>query len=252
MKSSLRLETDFSYGKTNIKDIYFEAPYKIMSPFVQEDCTEVMQMCASAGMLSGDMFDLELKIGEHSNLLYTSQSYEKVFASKGEKTIKRTRIRVEKEARLLYMPKPVIPFAHSDFMGENEIHLDPSSSFLYCDIFNCGRVAMGERFQMKRYQSKTRIYVGDILAMADHTLLDPSWFAYDTLGLWNNYTHNGLLYLYTPDGEQKSRWIQMIRDKKPDQVEAGCSECRQGILLRVLGKSGDAVYDYFEDIVREV
>ena len=59
MKSSLRLETDFSYGKTNIKDIYFEAPYKIMSPFVQEDCTEVMQMCASAGMLSGDMFDLE-------------------------------------------------------------------------------------------------------------------------------------------------------------------------------------------------
>lgn len=88
--------------------------------------------------------------------------------------------------------------------------------------------------------------------MADHTLLDPSWFAYDMPGLWNNYTHNGLLYLYTSDGEQKSRWIQMIRDKKPDQVEAGCSECRQGILLRVLGKSGDAVYDYFEDIVREV
>ena len=44
----------------------------------------------------------------------------------------------------------------------------------------------------------------------------------------------------------------MIRDKKPDQVEAGCSEGRQGILLRVLGKSGDAVYDYFEDIAREV
>ena len=40
--------------------------------------------------------------------------------------------------------------------------------------------------------------------------------------------------------------------EKPDQVEAGCSECRQGILLRVLGKSGDAVYDYFEDIAREV
>ena len=110
MKSSLRLETDFSYGKTNIKDIYFEAPYKIMSPFVQGDCTEVMQMCASAGMLS----------------------------------------------------------------------------------------------------------------------------------------------FSTADGEQKSRWIQMIRDKKPDQVEAGCSECRQGILLRVLGKSSDAVYDYFEDIAREV
>ena len=96
------------------------------------------------------------------------------------------------------------------------------------------------------------ISVGETLAMADHTRLDPSWFAYDTPGLWNNYTHNGLLYLYTPDGKQKSRWIQMIRDKKPDQVEAGCSECCQGILLRVLGKSGDAVYDYFEDIAREV
>ncbi len=35
-------------------------------------------------------------------------------------------------------------------------------------------------------------------------------------------------------------------------IKAGCSECCQGILLRVLGKSGDAVYDYFEDIAREV
>lgn len=252
MKSSLRLETDVSYGKTNIKDIYFEAPYKIMSPFVQGECTEVMQMCASAGMLSGDVFDLELKIGKNSNLLYTSQSYEKVFASKGETTIKKTYIQVEEGARLLYMPKPVIPFAHSDFLGDNEVHLSPDSSFLYCDIFNCGRVAMGERFQMKRYQSKTRIYVGDKLAMADHTLLDPSWFHYDTLGLWSEYTHNGLLYLYTPDRERQEKWLRMIRGKKPDDLEAGCSECRQGILLRVLGKSGDSVYDYFEDIAKEV
>ena len=33
--------------------------------------------------------------------------------------------------------------------------------------------------------------------MYKRQLLDPSWFAYDTPGLWNNYTHNGLLYLYT-------------------------------------------------------
>lgn len=88
--------------------------------------------------------------------------------------------------------------------------------------------------------------------MADHTLLDPSWFAYDTLGLWNNYTHNGLLYLYTPGRGTEKPVDPDDPGQKADQVEAGCSECRQGILLRVLGKSSDAVYDYFEDIAREV
>ncbi len=41
--------------------------------------------------------------------------------------------------------------------------------------------------------------------------------------------NNGLLYLYTPDGEQKSRWDPDDPGQKPDQVEAGCSECRRGI-----------------------
>ena len=251
MKSCLRMETDFSYGKTNIKDVYFDAPYKIMSPFHQGEYTEIMQMCASAGMLSGDTFNLELQIGRRSQVKYTSQSYEKIFASKGEQTRKRTKICVEEQAKLCYMPHPMIPFAGSDFYAENEVRIHPKSQLIYCDIFNCGRVAMGEKFKMKRYCSKTRIYVGDVLALADHTLLQPDLFDYQSLGMWGEYTHNGLLYLYTgtpESSDQDEKWVSCIRDMIPDAIEAGCTRNQVGITLRALGKSGESIYGFFEKI----
>lgn len=46
--------------------------------------------------------------------------------------------------------------------------------------------------------------VGETLAMADHTLLDPSWFAYDMPGLWNNYIHNDCCICIPRTGNRKA------------------------------------------------
>lgn len=248
MESKLFLETVFSHGKTEIKDIYFTSPYKVMSPFVEGAHMELVQMSASAGMLSGDQFTLDMVFREHSDVTYLSQSYEKVFASKGEQTVKRMHMTVEEGARVCYMPYPMIPFAGSDFLGENQIHILKNASLLYCDIFSCGRVGMGEFFQMKCYRSRTKIWIENELVFADHTLLDPVHFCYQTMGMWDRYTHNGMLYFYVPNEKKEKQMVDWIRSQDQNGLLAGCTKCRKGVAVRVLGTRGDEIYEFFREI----
>lgn len=241
MKSLLKLDCAYEYGQTRITDLYCEAPFKIMSPFYDGRHTEVIQMCASAGLLSGDSFDLEINVGEGSDLTYTSQSYEKIFQSTGETTQKNTRINLAPHSVLYYMPEPVIPFAGSAFQAVNEIHIDSTSAFFYTDIFNCGRVAMGERFMMKYFNSRTVVYVDEVPVFADHTLIDPAHMDYDTIGMWGGHTHNGLMYIYMPS--------EVPEIELPSGIMAGASRCRRGYVIRALADRGEELEEFFDEII---
>ena len=245
MKSHVYLETENHHGRTRIKDMYFEPPYKFMAPFETNGHIDVIQMAASAGMLSGDNMELELLLHENSDVTYLSQSYEKIFASKGQQTKKNVHITLEKGASLNYLPFPVIPFAGSDFESGTEVRLPKQCRFIYGDIFNCGRVGMGERFQMKCFRSKIRIYLENQLIFADHTLIDPYEFDYTGRGFWENFTHNGLLFCY---GQETDSLIKEIRRIDQTKMEIGCSQAISGVVVRILGTSGDQVYKCMKQI----
>lgn len=252
MKSQLQLETQVKNGKTIIQDMYFTAPYKIMSPFYSGQEMEVMQMSATAGMLGGDEFHGEYLFGEGSCVSYTSQSYEKIFHTKGKRARRIQNIRAEKNAAVRFMPYPVIPFANSDYECETTVHLDETASFAYCDIFTCGRTGMGEYFQMKRYQSRTKVYVGNVPAFADHTLIDPERFCYNTMGMWGDYTHNGMLYLYS-HRKQPDILVEQVREMGESQdFLFGVSKCCMGVVVRVLGKRGDTIFHFFQRVSQQL
>lgn len=253
MNCKLFIKTNVLHGKPNIEDMYFTAPYKIMSPFLEGEQMEIMQMSASAGLFGGDTFSLDLQFGQGSKVTYSSQSYEKVFPRKDLQTKRELKINVEQNANVIYLPYPIIPFANSSFLGKNTIFVHPDSAFIYGDIFTCGRTGMGEYFQMKQYESRTKIYVGNELAFAERTWICPEKLSYQTMGMWGKYTHNGMLYLYDGDREEKEeweRWIEEIRkiSKEKDCV-TGVSKCPRGIVLRVLAMSGDKIYQMFQKIV---
>lgn len=256
MKSELSLTTQFQYGRTVISDMYFTSPYKIMSPFTDGRHIEIMQMSASAGMLSGDVFDLKLQFRENSDVTYVSQSYDKIFQSKGEQTRKNVTLHIGAGAKVKYMPYPMIPFSGCDFVADNQVYLNSTATFFYCDVFSCGRIGMGEAFKMKRYQSKTRIYlenelsdVSSELVFADHTLIDPQQFAYQTMGMWDNYTHNGICYLYIPDREQETKLLQQIRSlsEKTENL-VGTTRGYKGIVIRVLSLRGEKIWNFMKEV----
>ncbi len=252
MKSKLFLKIESDNDRTRISDMYFTPPYKIMSPFVKGKHIDIMQMCASAGLLGMDEVSMEILIGQDSDITYLSQSYEKVFDTKGKEVQKKLRMDIKEGAKVKYFPYPVIPFQNSKYHADNEIMLSKDATLVYSDIFTCGRVGMGERFKMKSYRSKTKIYIEDQLVFADHTYICPQKFHYQKMGMWREYTHNGFLYIYCPNEEKMHRILSKVQKMTTEHMIFGVTRCCEGIGIRVLGNQGDQIFQFFQKIADEV
>ncbi len=249
MQSSLRIKTCFRNGITEIEDAFYTSPYKVMHPFHDGKHSDIMMMAASAGLFGGDHFSLNLDFGAKSDATFLSQSYEKVFNTDGKIASKNITISVGEEAKVCYMPYPAIPFAGSRYQSEARVQIDPSAIFIYADIFTCGRTGMGEFFSMDKFQSKSRFYVGDKLVFADHTLIDPRKFDYAKIGFWQNYTHNGMMFVYCPKEEILDDLKKTIREKGKDVGGVtGVSRAEKGLVVRTLAMRGETIWDFFESV----
>ncbi len=258
MKSRLYMSAGLMQKKTILKDVYCEAPYRIMQPFYEKDWMEAVLMSSSAGIFGGDNFESHFEIGEGAKVCMKSQSYEKVFQRKEQSAVKCIKIEAARDAAGIYLPYPVIPFAKSRYECSTEIYLHDRCTFLYGDIFNCGRVGMEERFKMDWFCSRTKIYHAGRLVFADHTYIKPEQWNYDRMGLWHGYTHNGMLYIHFPDKQREDGFLKWFRDLKTELVSDtpplywGSTRCLSGIGIRVLGMEGDAIYQAFEKIAEKV
>lgn len=195
MDSRLTLKASKKGSSTILEDVYCEAPYRIMRPFPKGERTEVIIMSASAGLFGGDSAVWQIDVGCGAGLCVYTQSYEKIFCKNGRDAVRDLSVNIGEGASLLYLPQPAIPFAGSRYLGNTVINMAESSSLVYGEILSCGRVAMGESFNMELFRSRTRIFVDGAPVFADHTLLKPGEWEYGQLGMWERFTHSGLLYI---------------------------------------------------------
>ena len=219
-------------GRTVITDSFFSSPIKIAKPFYYADHTEIMMMTASAGMLDGDIYEIEIAVKENASLKFTGQSFTKIFKS-GAKggAIQRVKITVENGGRFLYLPQPVIPFAESVFDGRTEIFLDSGSQFIMHDIFSCGRTAMNEYFAFKSYRSRTAVHIDGRLAFLDNVKLIPSEADLSGTGFFEGHTHSGMMYSYNSDTHNS----------------LCCTNAHKGKVFRMLSDSAQEIWDSFSN-----
>ena len=173
--SRLSIRTGSRDGKTILEDLSFTAPYKVMTPFPKEDGgISIMPLCASAGIMEGDVQEFTFQISEGSNLEFLSQSFDKVHKMKEGLARRSVTAEVKKNAVFCYYPQPVIPYAQSAFESDMKIHLeDESSRFFLMEIISCGRKASGERFRYRKYASKVSVWRSGSLIYRDNTRYEP-------------------------------------------------------------------------------
>lgn len=222
-------------GRTVMTDSYFSSPVKIAKPFYRADHTEIMMMTASAGMLDGDFYDIEIIVKDGASLKFTGQSFTKIFKS-GEKggAAQRVKITVENGGRLMYFPQPVIPFAESVFDVRTEVFLGSKAGFVLQDIFSCGRAAMNEYFAFKSYRSRTAVHIDGRLAFLDNVRLVPGEADLSGTGFFEGYTHSGMMYAYN---------IGTGND-------ICCTNAYKGKVFRTLADSAQVISESFSSILQ--
>lgn len=237
--SELYIRSEYEENRTVMKDSYFTAPFKVAKPFVHNTHTEIMIMMASAGMFEGDVYSGKYEVGDKSVLKITGQSYTKLFKCEKRGIKQNIYITVGNNAKLYYCPCPVVPFENSIFQSTTEFRIKKTSKLMFCDIFSCGRVAMGEKFLFKSYKSKNKVYVDDKPVFIDFTRLVPDETDLSEIGFFEGYTHTGLIYMYG---------IDLKELPKSNEVEAIMTHTEEGICVKAFAHSAEDIAVFFQKI----
>lgn len=253
--SEMRIKASARDGKTILEDVYFTAPYKIMKPFEKEDGSSgisVMPLCASAGIMAGDVQKFSYCVGEGADLEILSQSFEKIHKMDEGSASREIRVEVAAGGSLYYNPQPVIPFAGSAFDSKMEIRLaDGTSKLFLLDILSCGRSVSGERFAYRRFGSKVEIYRGEKLVYRDNTRYEPEKMPMEGLGMYEGYSHMANIFLTTSDREDARELQEKIWGIFEENLdcEGGVSQLASGDLaVRIFGNRAQILQGIAEKI----
>lgn len=250
--SKVNLKTSFHNNKVILDDVYFTAPFKIMSPFYKSnDYIKVVLMSSSAGIMAGDVQEFNIEIGENTKVELTSQAYEKIHKMKSGKAIRTCNINVNKNALLKYSPQQTIPFSKSSFDSNMIINLeDKTSKLILTDIISCGRATSGEKFQYDLYKSYIEVKCNNRLIYRDNTIYIPEIYDMKGYGFFEGYTHLANIFVCNIESiEEKINTIRDIINENKDISGGGTLTKYNNLSIKILGKSGQILSNICENIL---
>ncbi len=254
-ESTLYIKTVLSNNRTKIEDSYFTAPLKIVKPFYnnEQNMAEIMIMSASAGIMEGDRYLIQIEVGEASAISLQCQSYSKIHKMPQGCAKQRNLFIVRDGGLLDYKPKPTIPFRDSDFISDTSSYLYKGSRYIYSEILACGRDKSGEQFEFRRYKSHNRVYYCDKLIFLDNQDLKPEIQNLKDIGFFEGYTHQAT-FAYFDDGMHQETMIESLYEKlqKYIGIEAGISAVKFGVVIRLLANGSDYLECIIGDIRSEI
>ena len=212
-----------------------------------------MPLCASAGIMKGDVQRFLYAVGSGADLEVLSQSFEKIHKMDGGCARREVKVTVDREAVLYYYPQPVIPFAGSAFESDMEIRLaDETSKLFMLDIISCGRTAREERFAYRSFISRVKIYRNEKLIYRDNTCYIPEIMPMEELGMYEGYSHLANLFISADSDTSKSMQLQdeiwAIIDED-DRCEGGVTKLASGDLaVRIFADRAQVLQDIAEMI----
>lgn len=251
MNGILRLKTVLTGKKTVAEDVFFTPPFKLYSPFYENGTAKFISMCAAAGMLAGDRNEISLDIGKGCNVHFTDQGYQKLFDTGGSCSEQKVNICVGENACLRYLPHPIMTFGGCTHNAVNNVDIKSSSKLVFTEIYCCGRAAMGEKFALKRFHSRTQIRIDGKTDLIDNTLIEPESLPVNKLGFFEGYTHTGILYAYIQK-DLPSSGIQKICGDTDSGTLAACSKTEKGFTVRALSDSAEKIEKIFGNICKAV
>jgi urease accessory protein len=95
-------------------------------------------------VLAGDRLEIDVHLESDARARVATQSATKVYAMPEGRASQATRLTVDDDAYLEYLPDPVIPFRDARFDQRTTIELAPGGTLIFADVLAPGRVAMGE------------------------------------------------------------------------------------------------------------
>ena len=257
----LKLERDPGTGKTVIREQYCRVPLFIQRAIYLEETLPEMAyvyiISPSGGILQGDRYSIDITLSNNALAHVTTQGATRIYKMERNYGSQIVNIKVEEGSYLEYIPDQIIPFRNSRFYQEVELTVHDNATMIYSETIVPGRVASGEKFEYDICYIKTfaRNQSGKP-RFIDIVKLDPKKVDLTVDAILGNSEVVGTIYIVTREFYVKDLLYEINEKIKEFEDEGKISggtsilPARQGIIVRVLGKTAGDVKNLILEVVK--
>ena len=174
---SLHFEHDAQAARTRLHVLEQRQPFKVVRAFDLDGGAALVHLHnVSGGVLAGDRLSLDLSVGAGASAQITSTSATRVYRSRAEASPAEftTRVQVQENALLEYLPDPLIPFAGSRYSQHTVVTLRDGAGLFWWETVAPGREARGEVFSYEVLRLSFELRISGALVSLERIHLDPA------------------------------------------------------------------------------
>ena len=220
-------------GRTRLVRAQIRPPLGIMRTLYLDEALPDMAFAfltnPTAGILQGDVQQIEVNVGEGARAHVTTQSATKVFTMPAGAARQCVRLNVQAAATLEYLPDGTVPFRGARLEASTDVVVHPGGTAIVGEVLSSGRAAMGESFAYSKLGYRLTVRTPDGMPVYHEAFdLEPGRRSPAQLGVLAGHTALGTLLLI---GEKAGA------DPVVESVRAalGAASARSGVSRLPLG-----------------
>ena len=192
-----RLRTEFrpDENRSVVSYQFGKAPLQVHRPLylARKNHPTVFFRSPSAGLLDGDIHEIEIDVADGATLELRTQAACLVYTGSSRQDVV---IRLGHESKLCFCPQPFILTRGASFTQRLAVDMQESSGLLLKESWSAGRIAMGECWQFEQMDSSIQINVSGKPAYRDRWKLSPETLPADDALVAGGYNAYESLYLF--------------------------------------------------------
>ncbi len=253
-EGKLRLTFAQQAGRTVLTENYSRPPLQVMRAISDNaQCLCIYLLSPTGGVVQGDRYHIQIRVGANTHALFTTQSATKVYKMPDDCAEQFIRIDVESGAIFEFVPDAAILFADADLRQQIEITLHPGALLLLHEVIMPGRYARGEHLQFRRYVNHIVVRDDSGLLLHDAAQIEPAQAELDGIGILEGYRCWGSAYLL---GDLAARGIdaaafcetQAALFERPDALGSISPLYRNGVGVRMVSQRLETIYAAFHEL----
>jgi urease accessory protein len=247
------LEVSHVAGQSAVVSCSSSSPVKILAPRSRDKSVWAYLSSFGGGMVGGDHTQIDIIVNERARCFFSTQASTKIYRNTvGYPCSQTMSAQLAAQSLLVLFPDVLQPFANGSYSQKQHFHLDPGASLVLVDWFSAGRVARGERWSFRRFESRTEISFGTESVFRDSLLLDPAFAAGSPpMGRYNCVALvvmvGGLL---TEIAEREAQRISTLSVEHRAQTIESASRIREGVVLRIASLTVEEVANKIQDYLK--
>jgi urease accessory protein len=209
--ATLSLNFALSGDKTVLHVLRQEPPWRALRAFSNSSGEALIHLHnVSGGILGGDQLRLEATLRSRAQAQISAVGATRIYRSRaaGSAACQTTKLHVEKDALLEYLPDTVIPFAHSRFEQKTEIFLDDGAGLIWWETLSAGRIASGESFAFDHVSVDTGIFAAGRPIAIERYSLRPKLNELSCPARFGSFLYSTTMYVCRAGGSP-TEWVSL-------------------------------------------